>query len=172
MTPRYTIEILNKCHDRHLFFCGVAPLDHYLKKQAGQEARKRVAITYLLIDLENDNRIAGYYTLSATSVIPGDLPENAARKLPRYESIPATLIGRLAIDENNHGQRLGKVLLIEALRQSLVTSQRVASFAVAVDAKSDKAKAFYKGLGFIPFPSFSSRLFLPMKSIEALFLRK
>lgn len=169
MNPRFKVEILSKRHDRDSFTCGVAPLDHYLKKQAGQEARKRVAVTYLMIDLESNNRIAGYYTLSAASIIPGDLPESIKRKLPRYESIPATLIGRLAVDVNYRGQGLGKVLLIEALRQSNLTSQKVASFAVIVDAKSEMAKIFYKTLGFIPFPSFPSRLFLPMKTVEILF---
>ncbi len=169
INSQYIVEILAKHHDRNSFSCGTEPLDYYLKKQAGQEARKRVAVTYVLIDRENESRIAGYYTLSSTSIIHGNLPEDVVKKLPRYESIPATLIGRLAIDKAYQGQGLGKVILIEALQQSLIISQRVASFAVVVDAKDMEAATFYKNIGFIPFPSNAFRLFLPMKTIEMLF---
>lgn len=169
MDKRYSVEILSKQHPRENFFCGVDALDHYLKKQSGQEARKRIAVTYVLIDHGPENRIAGYYTLSSTSIIPGELPEDIAKKLPRYDAIPATLIGRLAIDEQYQGQGVGKVLLIEALQQSLHTSQRVAAFAVIVDAKDQAAKQFYERFGFIPFASNGYRLFLPMKTIANLF---
>ncbi len=79
--------------------------------------------------------------------------------------MPATLIGRLAVDQANRGLRLGERLLIDALRRSLTASQTVASVAVIVDAKDTAGVAFYLRYGFLPFPDQPLRLFLPMKTV-------
>ena len=50
----------------------------------------------------------GYYTLAATSIALGDLPAGTARRLPRYPAVPATLMGRLAVDQRHRGQGLGR----------------------------------------------------------------
>jgi hypothetical protein len=52
-----------------------------------------------------DGAIAGYYTLSSTSVQLAELPEQPVRKLPRYPLVPATLLGRLAVDRWIGGKR-------------------------------------------------------------------
>lgn len=115
----------------------------------------------------SDGSIGGYYTLSATSVNLGELPEPITRKLPRYPLIPATLLGRLAIDRRHHGKGYGRFLLADALYRSL--RSEVASFAVIVDAKDDNARKFYERESFLPFPDQPMKLFLPMASIEGLF---
>ncbi|MBZ0256512.1 GNAT family N-acetyltransferase [bacterium] len=165
---RYCIENLNTHHDRSTFSCGSPPLDFYLKKHAGQEGRKRVAVTYLMLDQECNNCIAGYYTLSPTHMISTELPKRISDKLPRYDAIPATLLGRLALDESYQGKGLGKTLLVNALKQSYIASQTIASFAVIVDAKNENAVSFYASFGFIPFDSNPHRLFLTMKTISQL----
>lgn len=67
-----------------------------------------------------------------------------------------------------HGKGLGELLLMHALERSWIGSQQVASWAMVVDAKPG-AHAFYVKYGFIPLPSLSDRLFLPMTVIEELF---
>jgi len=74
----------------------VEPLDRYFRTQAGQDARKNMAARFVLV--LPDYTIVGYYTLSSTSVQLGELPEQIARKLPRYPLAPAALLGRLAVD--------------------------------------------------------------------------
>ena len=56
-----------------------------------------------------DDRIAGYYTLSATVLVAQHLPPDLVRELkwPRYPELPATLIGRLAVDLPFRGQGIG-----------------------------------------------------------------
>jgi ribosomal protein S18 acetylase RimI-like enzyme len=39
-------------------------------------------------------------------------------------------------------------------------SASLASYAIIVDAKNDRAKRFYESLGFTPFPDSPQRLFL------------
>ena len=57
----------------------------------------------------------GFYTLAATSIAMTDLPDELTRRLPRYPSISATLMGRLAVDARHRGRRLGELLLFEPL---------------------------------------------------------
>ncbi len=145
------------------------PLDRYLRQQASQDAKKRVAVPYVLVS--EDNRIAGYYTLSSDNIRVDDLPPELVKqlKLPRYPAIGATLIGRLARDLSFRGQGIGELLLVDALKVALAMSRRIASAAVVVDAKDDNAGRFYAGFGFMAFPETRRRLFLPMQTIENLF---
>jgi GNAT superfamily N-acetyltransferase len=95
------------------------------------------------------------------------LPEAIARKLPRYEAIPAALIGRLARDERVRGQGVGELLLADAIRRGLGAGRSIAVFAIVVVAKDDDAVAFYRRSGFQPFLSRPMRLFLPAKTAAA-----
>jgi len=165
---RYRVEALSRQHDRSGFSCGSEPLDHYLRAQAGQDARKHVAAPFVLCEGEG-NTVLGFYTLSAISVDIGEWPETVAKKLPRYPVVPATLLGRLAIDRRFQGQGAGEHLLMDALRRSSQASRQVASLAVIVDAKDERAVAFYRRYEFIPFADQPARLFLPMSVIEKVF---
>jgi len=166
----YRVEPLGKQHDRRAFSCGVEPLDRYLREQAGQDARKRVAAPFVLC-LGQGNAVLGYYTLSSLSVHVGDWPEDVARKLPRYPVIPATLLGRLAVDRSLRGKGAGEHLLVDALRRSLEASRDVASVAVVVDAKDEVARAFYEHYGFLSLTDVPDRLFLQMGTISELFVK-
>ena len=166
-TP-YRVEALGKQHDRSGFTCDSEPLDTYLRVQAGQDTRKRVAATCVLCEGES-NTVVGFYTLSAVSVDIGAWPEHVAKKLPRYPVVPATLLGRLAIDRQSQGRGAGEYLLMDALHRSWQASHQVASVAVVVDAKDRRAVEFYTRYDFTPFVDPPIRLFLPMSVIEQLF---
>ena len=98
-----------------------------------------------------------------------DLPDELARKLPRYPQMPVTLLGRLAIDNTLSGQRMGQFLLMDALWRSLTAAAQIAAMAVVVDAKDKSAEAFYAHFGFIPLQQQPARMFLPMKTVASLF---
>ena len=114
-----------------------------------------------------DGTIAGYYTLSSTSVQLGELPERTVRKLPKYPLVPATLLGRLAVDRRQQGKGYGRFLLADALFRSV--RSEIASFAVIVDAKDENARRFYERESFMPFPDQPMKLFRPMAEIAKLF---
>jgi GNAT superfamily N-acetyltransferase len=168
---QYVVEPLAVQHDRSTFSCGRVELDSYLRERAGQDARRRVAAPYVAV-APGSVLVAGYYTLSSLGIALGQLPADLIRRLPRYPQLPATLLGRLAVDTRHQGKRLGEVLLLDALARSLEASRRVASVAVVVDAIDDGAHAFYRHFEFIPFPEQRRRLFLPMRAIEVLLGRR
>jgi len=163
------IELLGKKHDRAAFSCGAGELDTYLREGASQEARKQISASFVLVK-DGDNSVIGYYSLSATSILLDDLPEKTAKKLPGYPDVPATLLGRLAVDMHYKGRGYGEVLLVDALRRAFQASTEVASFAVVVDSKDDRARLFYEHFGFIAFPDHELRMFLPMQTIARLFV--
>ncbi len=160
------VEILNRSHNKEKFACGSEELNRYLKLQAKQDMEKFISVAYVAYDYEM-NDIMGYYTLSASSVDLGKLPEDIIKKLPKYPIIPTTLLGRLAISENYQKQGLGEYLLMDAIRK--VHTCGVGNFALVVDAKNDNAKKFYEKYDFQPFIDNPLKLFLTMKKIRKLF---
>ncbi len=161
----YRIESLNAQHDRVAFSSGVEALDRYFRTQAGQDVRRRVASCFVLVEADGRS-VAGYYTLSASSIVISDLPPEVAAKVPRYPVVPATLIGRLAVRSDLRGRRLGELLLLDGLSRCL--RAEVASFALIVDAKDGRAEAFYSHYGFRRLVGGGRRLFLPMTEAAAL----
>jgi predicted GNAT family N-acyltransferase len=161
---QFQIQTLAKSHKRQSFSCGIASLDYYIQKRSRQDSGRHLSVTFVLNDQEK-NRIAGYYTLSSTSITLEGLAHELAKKLPQYPLLPATLIGRLAVDSNYQKQGLGEVLLLDALHRTYQTSSEIASFAVVVDAIDDNAVKFYKKYGFMTFANRNNKLYLPMKTI-------
>jgi GNAT superfamily N-acetyltransferase len=164
----FRIEPLGRTHSRATFSCGDEALDRYFREQAGQDVRRRVAAVFVLVQVA-DGRIAGYYTLSSASLRSDDLSREMMKALPHYPYLPATLLGRLAVDTSFHGQRLGELLLLDALRRAWQVTSQIGSLWVIVDAGSDRARRFYARYGFLSLPDSPMRLFLPMNSIEGLF---
>ena len=168
--PRFRFEPLDtKKHNRAAFSCEQETLDRYLKERANQEVKKQVAAVYVLT---SDGRtIAGYYTLSQYSIEPGDLPPDLIQKLrlPKYDRLPASLLGRLARGKEFKGKGIGELLLMDALKRALQLSLHIASIAVVVDAIDENARRFYQRYGFIDVPDCPNRLFIPMQSVAELF---
>ena len=111
------IEPLGPEHDRSAFSCGEPALDRYLREQAGQDARRRVAAPF--VASTDGMKVLGFYTLSATSIQLADVPVALAKKLPRYPRLPATLLGRLATDLSARGVGLGRLLLVDAIARAV-----------------------------------------------------
>ena len=105
--------------------------------------------------------------LSATGVNVADLPAQITRKLPRYPLVPATLLGRLAVDRRHQDRGYGRFLLADALFRAV--RSEIASFAVIVDAKDENASRFYERESFLPFPDQPMKLFRPMSDIAETF---
>lgn len=165
----FKINLLDRrIHDYSCFSCGELSLDTYLKKQASQDLKKRVTTVFVLVD-HPAVKVLGYYTLSAYTVNVSALSEDFSKRLPRYPLLPATLLGRLAVDQICKGKGFGEMLLIDALLRAQVASQQVASLAVIVEALTEQAQSFYAKYGFVSFKQEPRKLYLPMKLIESLF---
>ena len=161
-------KLLNVNHRKKDFFCGKEMLDEYLHNQANQDVKRKLSTCFVKEDSET-GLIQGYYTLSNSSIPKDFIPFEIQKKLPRsYISLPVILLGRLAVDKRFHGKGLGQEILFDALYRCYLLSQKVGSFAVAVDPLDDEAENFYTKYGFIKLPD-SGKMFILMKMIEEQF---
>lgn len=159
----FQLARLDAAHDRTTFDSGSGPLDRYLREQVTQDIRRRVAACF--VALADGSRIAGYYTLASASLLLADLPVTTGKKLPRYPTVPAVRMGRLAVDQAFKGQGLGGALLADALDRA--ARSEIAAYALMVDAKDEPAAAFYRHHGFIALPDSPRTLFLPLATVQA-----
>jgi len=159
----FQLALLDGAHERTTFNSGSEPLDRYLREQVTQDVRRRVAACF--VASEDGTRIDGYYTLASASLLLAELPASTGKKLPRYPTVPAVRMGRLAVDQGFKGQGLGGALLADALGR--VTRAEIAAYALMVDAKDDAAANFYRHHGFIALPDSPRTLFLPLATVKA-----
>lgn len=164
---RYVVVPLAQHHDRGAFHCGVDALDGYLTRQASQDARHRVAIVFVAEESAS-GLIHGFYTLSMAAVLLDKLPTATANKMPRYPSVPAVRLGRLAVHVDAQGTGLGAHLLTDAMARSL--QSEVAWAAMLVDAKVDVACSFYTKYGFSALLDDAHHQYLMRATIEPLFV--
>jgi GNAT superfamily N-acetyltransferase len=165
LRPDLKIEPLASHHDRDGFSCGVDSLDRYLHTQASQDVRRKANAVFILVEPDKPKAVLGYYTLCATALPQGDVPAAARKHIPRYPLVSATLVGRLAVAQSRQGERLGAMLLADAVRRAYESAATVGSSMLVVDALTDRAAAFYEANGFFPLPD-SLRLVLPMRTIK------
>lgn len=157
----FSIVLLGN-EDRTAFACGNDALDQYFRKRARQDIRRRVAACFIAIE-NATGTIAGYYTLSSCHVYLAALDDDWKRKLPRYPTVPAVRLGRLAIDVRFQGRKLGAAMLANAVARA--TRSEIASNMMVVDAKDDLAAAFYQHHGFRPDPIEPLRLYAPLAAM-------
>ncbi|MDA0910860.1 MAG: GNAT family N-acetyltransferase, partial [Proteobacteria bacterium] len=134
---------MSKAFNRSLFSCGVPELDIFIQRFALQNQKKMYSKTYVAYSADSDE-IIGYYTITAAEVVQKALPKHINH--PKYP-ISAARICRLAVNGQHKGLGVGAYLLKDALLKIVAAAQIMGVFAVIVDAKSYKAKAFYKNYG-------------------------
>ena len=172
--PRLVIEPLDTArHDRAEFSCGIARLDNFLhrtarRQQAADFTRVRVATE------DGKGAVLGYYALNAHALEANDdPPTEMARHGPRSGSIPAVYLSMIAVDERHQGRGMGRILLADALEQAVAAADRIGVKAVVLDVIedggpeiADRRRAFYLAMGFQPFPSRPSRLFIAIDTVR------
>jgi len=162
----WVIEQLSSRHDRSLFHCGKPDLDEWLKLRASQFEKKDLARTYVALR-GSESTVLGYYAISNHRVMYDALAADQAKGLPRI-GIPVVLLGRLAVDTSVRRQRLGELLLVDALRKVMHIADLIGVRAVEVDAIDEEARSFYTKYGFVQLVDGRNHLFLPMQVIRKL----
>jgi len=156
-----SINALNTGHLRKAFDCGESSLNTYLHRYARQNIKNRINRVFIASPVNAEKTIMGYYTLSAGSICAYDLPLAQKRRLPNYP-LPVALLGRLAVDKRYQGQRLGSILLADAVQRVEQASEVLAVYAIVIEALNPSVAEFYQGFGFVPFSGQPLKLFLPM----------
>lgn len=151
-------------HDLSDFDCGEPALNDWLKHRALKNER-RFSRTYVVCD---GNRVVAYFCISAGAVERAIAPGKVRRNAP--DTIPVSVIGRLAVSRDYAGRGLGADILSDALRRIAIASQHIGIGAVLVHAKDERAKSFYMACAeFIEYPAESRTLFLPIETVIAAF---
>lgn len=119
-----------------------------MREQASQDARRLISGVFVLVDPIKSKEVLGFYTLCATALAQGDVPQAARKHIPRYPLVSATLVGRLAVASHCQGQGLGALLLADAVKRAYASAGTVGSCMLVVDAIDEKAVAFYLANGF------------------------
>jgi len=170
MSPApFRFDSLGDEHDRAAFRCDGDALDGYFRTQVTQDIRRRIANCFVVVETATGH-IAAYYTLSAASIPLVGLPPDEAKRLPRYPTLPAVRIGRLAVDRRYQRRGLGELMLMNAVHRTM--QDAAAAFALLVDAKNDQAVAFYQRYGFRPIAGKPRTLFLPLATAQKTLLGK
>jgi ribosomal protein S18 acetylase RimI-like enzyme len=162
----FRLEALSEEHDRAAFRCGVELLDRYFREHATQDVRRRMSNCFVAVERTTGD-VAGFYTLATSGISHTELPPHITKRLPRYQLIPAIQLGRLAVDLRYRARSLGAGLLADAAFRSARADP--AAFTLLVDAKDERAAAFYRKHGFEPLASCPLTLFLPIATALKLF---
>ncbi|MGY0216647.1 GNAT family N-acetyltransferase [Endozoicomonadaceae bacterium StTr2] len=157
-------QLLTDDHNTADFDCGHRVLNDWLKKTALKNQSANASRTFVVC---NGNDVVGYYALSSGSVERMQAPKALTRNMP--DPIPVTVLGRLAIDLQHQGMRIGSGLLKDAMLRTLVVASHIGVKALLVHAISDEAKQFYLQYGFTESPFNPMTLLLPVKHIIGLF---
>ncbi|HGC2922140.1 TPA: GNAT family N-acetyltransferase, partial [Escherichia coli] len=146
-----TIEIFSgeKDYDLNGFDCGEESLNAFLVNHLKRQHEGKILRAYVLCTQEERPKVLGYYTLSGSCFEKESLPSRSKQKKVPYRNVPSVTLGRLALDKSLQGQGFGSMLVTHAMRVVYNASLAVGIHGLFVEALNDKAKAFYKSLGFI-----------------------
>jgi len=158
-------EAIGRQHDRSTFDCGVAALNDYLKRYARQNHDSGGAKTFVAVSPDSSTTILGYYTISPGAVAFARVPALVTRKLGRYE-VPVFRLARLAVSRTLQDHGLGADLLLAAGERAIAVAQEVGGVALAIDAKDDRAAAWYERFGALRLVDDRLKLILPLDTIR------
>lgn len=160
--PHFFIEKLRRGHDLTPFDCGNPALTAWLQEFAWPNQQADSAKTYVAC---RENRVVGYYAVTAGSVHKHESPERISKGLANHP-IGVVLLARLAVDVGEQGKGLGKALLFDALKRVEEAADIVGVRAVMVHAIDDSARKFYEYFNFDPSPIDLFQLMLLLKDVR------
>ena len=140
-------EHLTAEHDVSAFDSGVPDLDDWLRKRALANEETGASRTYAVCA---GRRVVGYYALAAGGVAQSQAPGRVRRNMP--DPVPVMILGRLAVDRDWQGRKMGAGMLRDAVVRTLQAAEIGGIRAILVDAISEDAKRFYERHGFRSSP--------------------
>lgn len=103
-------------------------------------------------------QVVGYYALATGAVALANATGSVRRNMP--DPIPVLVLGRLAVDHQAQGIKLGAALLKDAVNRAMAVSENAGVRALLVHALHERARDFYLKYGFGPSPTDSMTLML------------
>lgn len=164
--PRIRKVQLSKQHDRAAFDCGVEELNTFIQKTARRQHERHLVRTTVLVDADQPERILAYYSTAPCEIAPPP-GIKAWKKYPH--PVPFLRMTRLASDLSARGQGLGELALLSAVMDAATISREFTAIGgLVVDAKDQRAAAFYEKYGFLRLEEDGLQLFLPIQDCISL----
>lgn len=157
--------LLTQAHDGSAFDSGESVLDDWLRQRAWHNLQSAASRTYVACP-PGSPRVVGYFALSMGQILAQDVTGSMRRNMPRH--IPAVTLGRLAIDRAWQGRGLGRALLADVVRRSLLASLEVSARLIVVHAISPAAETFYLHHGFTRLPVETPTFALDLLKLQSL----
>ncbi len=124
MDINFNIRKLEASDKTDEFDCGDSQLNEYVRRYAMKDQRRMFGVTYVAVCCQDGPcRVLGYFTLANTSIPRIGLPASLLAGLPKYQSLPAFLLGRLAVDKRYQKKDIGEVLLSRCFEHCLTISK-------------------------------------------------
>ena len=160
---RYVLEPLAKEHDRKAFQSGLESIDRYLKETARGHMEKGISVTRVLTpaDANPPKPILGFITLSQISVEARSW--EGTKGLPR-SPVPAVLLGRMGVDNDEQGKGLSRMLVASACQLAHDAITACGGIGLVVDAANEDLIGFYEKFGFVRVDDL--RMLLTMQSLR------
>lgn len=163
--PAWREEPISRKHDRKSFDCGDAALNEFLNKYARQSHESGGAKTFVAIDDADGKTVLGFYSLAPGALAYADTPELVRRGLARHE-VPGFRLARIATDKRLQGGGLGGQLLAMAACRCLRAAAEVGGVVLVIDAKSERAAAWYASYGALALTEKPLTLVMSLATFE------
>ncbi|MBT2767781.1 GNAT family N-acetyltransferase [Stenotrophomonas sp. ISL-67] len=153
-------------HAEHVidgFRCSAPALGKWLHERAHRNQASGASRCFVTCD--EQQRVAGYYALSAGAIAHEAVPGRIRRNMP--DPIPVIVLGRLAVHVDWAGQGIGQGLLKDAVLRALQACTQLGARALLCHAIDEPAKAFYLKHGFMSSPIHPLTVMLPLSRDNA-----
>jgi GNAT superfamily N-acetyltransferase len=155
---------LEASHRLDGFDCGKPALDLWLTRHARQAQGSGSARTFIVTD---DERVAGYYSLTVGQVDTLDAPAQVRQGMGQYP-IPVVILARLAVARRDQGRGIGLAMLRDAIRRTLTIAEQAGIRALLTHPLDDQAAGFYERFGFVRSPLREQQRLLLLKDARRL----
>ena len=159
--PRIRKGQLSRSLNRAAFDCGVEALNQFIRHTARRQDDRHIVRTTVLVDANGPEHILAYYSTAPCEIAPPP-GVHAWKNYPH--SVPFLRMARLASDLSVRGRGFGELALLGAIEDAALISQQLTAIGgLVVDAKDERAAAFYERYGFIRVDPGGPQWFMPIR---------
>ena len=156
-------EPLAPLHRLDGFDCGKPALNDWLLRHARQAQTSGSARTFVVV--EDDQRVAGYFSLTVGQVDTLEAPERMRQGMGQYP-LPVVILARMAVSARDQGRGVGLGMLQDAITRTLLIAEQAGIRAMLTHPIDEEAARFYTRFGFVASPLREKQLLLLLKDAK------
>ncbi len=135
-----------------------------MQRYALQNMARKISATYVLVE-DSAGTILAYYSISSGQIERENISSEEKKRPPKYP-IPVIRLGKLAIDKNCQKSGYGRVMLVDALKRSMLISEQLGVYAIEVHALNEHVRKFYMSFGFQQLEDDLLHLYMPLATVK------